>query len=91
MPPYFISLSLGLRHVGASTRRPSMERAAEMRARHAIIVQHHYNVPTCRARAAGHRAYHSTRLRGFLMTGHGLPGHGHGIGEAFPAGPVRVA
>lgn len=60
----------------------------------AVLVTHsdndHYSVPTCRALAGVTGAYHSTGYVASLMTGHGLPGHGHGIGEAFTVGPVNV-
>ena len=60
----------------------------------AVLVTHsdndHYSVPTCRALVGVTGAYHSTGYVASLMTGHGLPGHGHGIGEAFTVGPVRV-
>ena len=60
----------------------------------AVLVTHsdndHYSVPTCRALVGVTGVYHSTGYVASLMTGQGLPGHGHGIGEAFTVGPVRV-
>ncbi len=60
----------------------------------AILVTHsdndHYSVPTCRDLAAVTTAFHSTVYVGSLMEQEGFPGHGHGIGEVFTIGGVRV-
>ncbi|WP_250032680.1 MBL fold metallo-hydrolase [Paractinoplanes maris] len=60
----------------------------------AVLVTHsdndHYSVPTCRDLAEVTGAYHSTRYVAALMTGQGLPAHGHDIGGDFTVGPAGV-
>lgn len=60
----------------------------------AVLVTHsdndHYSVPTCRDLRAVTAAYHSTRYVASLMQAEGLPASGHGVGDAFDVGPLRV-
>ena len=60
----------------------------------AVLVTHsdndHYSVPTCRDLAGVTGAFHSTQYVASLMKEEGLPGYGHGIGDQFSIGPVRV-
>ena len=60
----------------------------------AVLVTHsdndHYSVPTCRDLASVTAAYHSTRYVASLMDQERLPAHGHGIGDTFAVGDVRV-
>ena len=69
--------------------------AADVPRLDAVLVTHsdndHYSVPTCRDLAPVTDAYCSTRYVASLMTGEGLPAHGHDIGDEFSVGPVRVA
>jgi L-ascorbate metabolism protein UlaG (beta-lactamase superfamily) len=68
--------------------------AADVPKLDAILVTHsdndHYSVPTCRNLAAVTSEYHSTNYVSSLMEQEDLPAHGHGIGEHFEIGPVRV-
>lgn len=60
----------------------------------AVLVTHadndHYSVPTNRDLAAVTKEYHSTVYVDSLMKNEGLPSYGHGIGDTFHVGPVRV-
>ena len=60
----------------------------------AVLITHsdndHYSVPTTREMASVTRAYHSTVYVDSLMKAEGLPSFGHGIGDTFTVGPVRV-
>ncbi|AGZ42688.1 MBL fold metallo-hydrolase [Actinoplanes friuliensis] len=68
--------------------------AAEVPHLDAVLVTHsdndHYSVPTCRDLAKVTDAHQSTRYVAGLMTEHGLPAHGHDIGDHFTVGAVRV-
>jgi L-ascorbate metabolism protein UlaG (beta-lactamase superfamily) len=60
----------------------------------AVLVTHsdndHYSVPTNKAIASVTRAFHSTHYVDSLMKRDGLRSVGHGIGDTFNVGPVRV-
>src|SRR3954452_16461745 len=60
----------------------------------AILVTHsdndHFSRPTCRELAPVTQAFHSTTYVASLMTEEGLAGVGHGIGDVFEVGSVRV-
>ncbi len=60
----------------------------------AVLVTHsdndHFSRPTCRGVAEVTAAFHSTTYVASLMTKEGLGGVGHGIGEVFEIGAVRV-
>lgn len=60
----------------------------------AVLVTHadndHYSVPTNRGLASVTREYHSTIYVDSLMKNEGLPSFGHGIGDTFNIGPIRV-
>lgn len=60
----------------------------------AVLVTHsdndHYSVPTNKALASVTRTFHSTHYVDTLMKRDGLRSVGHGIGDKFDVGPVRV-
>lgn len=60
----------------------------------AVLVTHsdndHYSVPTNKALASVTRTFHSTHYVDTLMKRDGLRSAGHGIGDRFTVGPVRV-
>jgi L-ascorbate metabolism protein UlaG (beta-lactamase superfamily) len=60
----------------------------------AVLVTHsdndHYSVPTNKALASVTRTFHSTHYVDTLMKRDGLRSVGHGIGDKFTVGPVRV-
>ena len=60
----------------------------------AVLVTHsdndHYSVPTLRDLASVTKAFHSTAYVASLMKTQGWPASGHGIGDAFTVGPIRV-
>ena len=60
----------------------------------AVLVTHsdndHYSVPTCRDLSSVSQAFHSTLYVASLMKKEGLPSFGHGIGESFNVGVVRI-
>lgn len=60
----------------------------------AVLVTHsdndHYSVPTNKALASVTRTFHSTHYVDTLMKRDGLRSVGHGIGDQFAVGPVRV-
>lgn len=60
----------------------------------AVLITHsdndHFSIPTCRDIAAVTRACHSTRYVDSLMKNENFPSFGHGIGDTFSIGPVKV-
>jgi L-ascorbate metabolism protein UlaG (beta-lactamase superfamily) len=60
----------------------------------AVLVTHadndHYSVPTLRDLVSVTRELHSTIYAASLMKEHNWPAHGHGIGDVFEVGPLRV-
>ncbi|WP_442542533.1 MBL fold metallo-hydrolase [Arthrobacter sp. KN11-1C] len=60
----------------------------------AILVTHadndHFSVPTCTALNSVTHRFHSTRYVSELMHELGMPAQGHGIGDAFTVGSVRI-
>jgi L-ascorbate metabolism protein UlaG (beta-lactamase superfamily) len=60
----------------------------------AVLVTHsdndHYSLPTLRELAPVTRVFHSTMYVSSLMKTQGWSASGHGIGEVFTVGPVRV-
>lgn len=60
----------------------------------AVLVTHsdndHYSIPTCRDLKSVCRSYHSTTYVASLMKNEGLASFGHGIGDVFKVGPMRV-
>ncbi|GAA1963663.1 MBL fold metallo-hydrolase [Microbacterium deminutum] len=60
----------------------------------AILVTHadndHFSIPTCRELVAVTGEFHSTSYVAEMMTEHGIPGTGHGIGDRFSVGQLTV-
>jgi L-ascorbate metabolism protein UlaG (beta-lactamase superfamily) len=60
----------------------------------AVLVTHadndHYSIPTLRDLVPVTKALHSTVYAASLMKEHGWPASGHGIGDAFEVGTLRV-
>ncbi len=60
----------------------------------AILVTHsdndHYSIPTCRDLSSVTRGFHATQYVDSLMKNEGFPSFGHGIGDVFNVGPIRV-
>jgi len=69
-------------------------RAADVPRVDGILVTHadndHFSVPTCNALNEVTQRFHSTRYVSDLMQELGMPAEGHGIGDAFSIGGVRV-
>jgi L-ascorbate metabolism protein UlaG (beta-lactamase superfamily) len=69
-------------------------RASEVPRLDAVLVTHadndHYSVSTCAALSPATRRFHSTHYVAGLMQEAGMPAEGHGIGEGFAVGDVRV-
>lgn len=60
----------------------------------AVLITHsdndHYSLPTCRGLAPACGEYHGTGYTAELMSREALPAVGHGIGESFRVGDIRV-
>ncbi len=60
----------------------------------AVLITHsdtdHYSIVTCRDLKPVCHSFHSTKYVDTVMQTDGLPGFGHGIGDAFNVGPLRV-
>jgi L-ascorbate metabolism protein UlaG (beta-lactamase superfamily) len=60
----------------------------------AVLITHsdtdHYSVATCRDLKSVCRSYHSTTYVGSVMKRDGLPSFGHGIGDEFNIGPMKI-
>ena len=60
----------------------------------AVLITHsdtdHYSVATCRDLKPVCHSFHSTKYVDTVMQKDGLPGFGHGIGDDFNVGPLRI-